>query len=148
MKARLRQFLFSTLTLLALIAVSGALYIRVAPMDVAEVHRTYPGHGPGDWPMPGGFEAVRAVGGDPQAALARLDAIILATPRTRALAGAVAEGHVSYVTRSAVWGFPDTTNVWLEGALLHIRGHLRFGGSDLGVNRRRIEGWLQALGQP
>lgn len=147
MKARLRQFLTTTLTLLALIAVSGALYIRVAPMDAEEFHRTYPGNAVGDWPMAGGFEAVRAVEGDPQAALARLDAIIRATPRTKPLAGSVAEGHVSYVTRSAVWGFPDTTNVWLEGELLHIRGHLRFGGSDMGVNRARIEGWLQALGQ-
>jgi hypothetical protein len=148
MKARLRQFLTTTLTLVALIAVSGALYVRVAPMDVAEFHRTYPGHGVGDWPMPGGFEAVRKVGGEPQAALTHLDAIIRATPRTKVLAGSVEEGHVSYVTRSAVWGFPDTTNVWLEGDLLHIRGHLRFGGSDMGVNRARIEGWLQALGQP
>jgi len=148
MKARLRQFLTTTLTLVALIALSGALYVRVAPMDVAEFHRTTPGNGVGDWPMEGGFEAVRETKGDPQAALARLDAIIRATPRTKVLAGSVGEGHVSYVTRSALWGFPDTTNVWLEGDLLHIRGQLRFGGSDLGVNRARIEGWLQALGQP
>lgn len=147
MKARLRQFLTTTLTLLALIALSGALYVRVAPMDPEEFHRTYPGHGTGDWPTAGGFEAVRAVAGGPQEVLARLDAIILATPRTHHLAGSVAEGHVSYVTRSPLWGFPDTTNVWLEGDLLHIRGHLRFGGSDMGANRARIEGWLQALGQ-
>lgn len=147
MKARLRQFVINTLTLLALIAVSGALYIRMAPMDPAELHRISAGHGVGDWPMPGGFEAVRAVEGDPQQVLARLDTIIRDTPRTTVLAGAVGEGHVSYVTRSAFWGFPDTTNVWLEGDLLHIHGQLRFGGSDLGVNRARIEGWLQALGQ-
>ncbi|MGC9371455.1 MAG: DUF1499 domain-containing protein [Paracoccaceae bacterium] len=139
--------MINTLILLALIAASGALYIRVAPMDPAEFHRTFPGHGPGDWPMPGGFEAVREVGGDPQAVLSRLDAIIRATPRTKVLSGSVQEGHVSYVTRSVFWGFPDTTNVWLEADMLHIHGHLRFGGSDLGVNRRRIEGWLQALGQ-
>nr|WP_275982246.1 DUF1499 domain-containing protein [Frigidibacter sp. ROC022] len=79
---------------------------------------------------------------DPGAEMARLDARIRATPRTRVLAGSPAEGRVSYVTRSLLWGFPDITDLWLEGAALHLRGHAVYGRSDLGVNRRRIETWL------
>ncbi len=99
----------------------------------------------GDHPEEGGFTAVRRVE-DPAAALERLIAEIEATPRTGKLAGGAEAGEASFVTRSLVWGFPDVTNVRAGGDRIEIRGHLVVGRGDLGVNRRRIEGWLDRAG--
>jgi hypothetical protein len=49
------------------------------------------------------------VQGADRAALARLDEIALATPRTTRLAGSPDEGRITWITRSALWGFPDYT---------------------------------------
>ena len=70
---------------------------------------------------------------------AALEAQIAAEPRTRKLAEGV------YASRSLIWGFPDITHVWSEDGNVHVSSHLVYGSSDLGVNRRRIEGWLAAL---
>ena len=125
------------LVLLALVV--GAAYVRLAPTDPKHWHGMPQSVSPGD--LDGG--AVRVVSGD----LAALDAIIRATPRTQVLAGDVAQGMITYVTRSRVFGFPDYTTVRQSGAQLEIYGRLRFGKSDLGVNAARIDGWLQRLGQ-
>lgn len=140
--------------LILLVAVIGlAAYIRLAPSDPAQWHRfAYPKPAPGEYPSEGGFESRRVVSG-PEV-LDRLDTIIRATPRTQLLAGSVEEGFVTYVTRSALWGFPDYTTVYLTQVdpevdgqtTLTIHGRLRFGRGDMGVNRVRIEGWLDALG--
>ena len=76
----------------------------------------------------------------------RLDALVRDTPRTQVLAGSLAQGMLTYVTRSAFFGFPDYTTVRQRGAHLEIYARLRFGRSDLGVNRARVEQWLSALG--
>jgi uncharacterized protein (DUF1499 family) len=62
------------------------------------------------------------------------------------LAGSAGEGMITFQTRSQLWGFPDHTTVAVQGDLLVIYGRLRFGKSDLGVNRARIAGWLETLG--
>lgn len=136
---------------LLLLVLGFAAYVRLAPSDPARWHRFAAPKAPGDYQSPGGFEARRVVVDD--SVLAQLDAIIRATPRTRVLAGSVEEGFITYMTRSALWGFPDYTNVYLTPndqlaggrTTLTIRGHLRFGRSDLGVNRARIEGWMAQL---
>lgn len=127
---------------LLVLGLGFAAWVRLAPVRPERWHRV-PSTATqvGDWAEPGGFEAVRQLE-KPQAALAALDAIIMASPRTTRLEGAPEDGLVTYVTRSALWGFPDITNLWIEGGRLHIRGHLIYGRSDLGVNRARIEGWL------
>ncbi len=99
----------------------------------------------GDHPEEGGFTAVRKVA-DAAAPLRRLIAEIEATPRTGKLAGSAEAGEASFVTRSLVWGFPDVTNVRAGADRVEIRGHLVIGKGDLGVNRRRIEGWLDRAG--
>ncbi len=85
----------------------------------------------------------------PPALLAALDRVARATPRTAVVAGSVAEGRITYVTRSALWAFPDYTTVAAvpvaDGASPVLLGRARFGRSDLGVNRARIEAWLAAL---
>ena len=66
-----------------------------------------------------------------------------ATPRTRALGGW--DDQRLYVTRSALWGFPDYSTVRLADGQIEIYGRLRFGKSDLGVNQARIRNWLTDL---
>jgi hypothetical protein len=123
-----------------LIAVAGLLaFIRLAPSDPMRWHQM-----PGtitDRDFEGG--AMRRAAGN----LAALDAIIRATPRTRVLAGSVADGMVTYVTRSKVFGFPDYTTVRQDRDMLEIYGRLRFGRSDLGVNAARIDRWLGRLAE-
>lgn len=143
----MRRFVINTLWLLVLIAVSGLIYIRVMPVTPEVYHKmAYPKPG-GDLPAIGAYEAVRALDTLPPDALARLNAVIVPTARTHHLAGTAAGGHVSYVTRSRVFGFPDVTNAWVSDGALHIEGRQVFGRSDLGVNEARITGWLQALEQ-
>jgi uncharacterized protein (DUF1499 family) len=97
----------------------------------------------------GGNAAPPAFAATPEEVLAALDAIARATPRTRVLAGSVAEGKITYVTRSAFWGFPDYTTVLAVpvegGAAPVIWARQRYGRGDLGVNRARVERWLAAL---
>jgi len=119
--------------------IAGMAFIRLAPSDPMRWHQM-----PDtvtDRDLDGG--AMRRVEGD----LAALDAIIRDTPRTRVLAGSAEQGMVTYITRSAVFGFPDYTTVRQAGDMLEIYGRLRFGRSDLGVNAARIDGWLGRLAE-
>lgn len=126
--------------ILLCVAVVANGYVRLAPSDPAHWHVRLDFDGNRDFD--GGVERVLEAG--PQA-LAQLDAIIRATPRTSRLAGSVVGGHVTYVTRSRVLGFPDYTTVQQQGDTLRIFARLRFGRSDLGVNRARVEQWIDAL---
>jgi uncharacterized protein (DUF1499 family) len=135
------------------LTVAFAVYVRLAPSDPARWHVSFYPKPPDTYPAADGFQIVRQID-DPAAVLARLDTIIMATPRTVRLAGSVEEGMITYVTRSKLWGFPDYTTVYagaddtIEGTfgpLLKVDGRLRFGQSDMGVNRARIEGWLAEL---
>lgn len=124
-----------------LLVVVGLLaYIRLAPTDPARWHQPIEAEADAD-PEGGAIRVVDA-GED---ALARLHEIALDTPRTRVLAGSVEEGRVTYVTRSLVFGFPDYTTAEVADGQLRIFGRLRFGRSDMGVNRARIEDWLVQL---
>lgn len=82
----------------------------------------------------------------------RFDEIALAAPHTQAVAGSAAEGHVTYVQRSPLWGFPDYVSVRFieadDGAgssTLAIFSRSRFGRRDLGVNKKRVASWLASL---
>lgn len=72
-------------------------------------------------------------------------AVALATPRTVVLAGSPSEARMSFVTRSALWGFPDVTTIGVretvEGTEVAIFARLRFGKSDIGVNGKRVMAW-------
>ncbi|CUH80950.1 hypothetical protein TRM7557_03150 [Tritonibacter multivorans] len=123
----------------AMLGVLGlGAWVRLAPSDPARWHQ--PLEFTTDDTLPGGVQR-RVDGGD----LAALDVIIRATPRTSVLAGSVAEGRVTYITRSLVWNFPDYTTVQQKGDDLLIFARLRFGGSDLGVNRKRVSRWLDQM---
>ncbi|WP_037316069.1 DUF1499 domain-containing protein [Ruegeria halocynthiae] len=126
--------------LLVVLIVVGAGYIRLAPSD-PEFWHVAP-QVQADQDLEGGVLRVVETGPD---GLARLDAIARETSRTTVLAGSVEDGMITYVTRSLVFGFPDYTTVQQDGDVLRIHGRLRFGESDLGVNRERVDGWLALL---
>lgn len=79
------------------------------------------------------------------------DAVALGENATHVLAGSADSGHVTYVQRSALFGFPDYVSVkFLDaddgGSTLVVFSRSRFGQSDLGVNKKRVVRWLDALG--
>ncbi|RDC72516.1 DUF1499 domain-containing protein [Rhodovulum sp. 12E13] len=138
---------------IVVVVLGFAAWVRLAPTDPAAWHVDPASAEPG----PGRF-VVNPEGGDadgpllampPREALAALDAIARDTPRTRAIAGSVEEGRITYLTRSALWGFPDFTTVEAVpaegGSRLVIFARLRFGQDDMGVNEARVRGWLSQL---
>jgi len=115
-------------------------YVRLAPSDPAVWHV--------DPPVTGDEthrNAAKRLIENGAAQMAALHKVVLETPRTRVLAGDLESGHVTYVTRSALWGFPDYTTVKRSDGDLLIWGRARFGASDMGVNAARIDGWLRAV---
>ncbi|MDW4497616.1 DUF1499 domain-containing protein [Sulfitobacter sp. D35] len=126
---------------IVLVVVIGLLaYIRLAPSDPARWHQPVPYSENTD--MQSG--AARVIKAEPNA-LARIDAAARGLQRTSVLAGSVEEGRITYVTRSAVFGFPDYTTVEQNDKQLKLYARQRFGRSDFGVNRDRLEQLLAAL---
>lgn len=144
------------LAILALFGVAAVmLYIRYTPTDPAAWHvdpraATRPDT-PNSW-------LIRPVGGDaaaPEFALAApelaalVDAVIAAQPRTHPIAGSVEAGHITYVTRTPIMGYPDYVSVRVfataTGAGLAMFSRSRFGHSDLGMNRRRLDDWMARI---
>ena len=78
-------------------------------------------------------------------ALKQFDEVARADPARTLVAGSVEDGMVTYITRSKVFGFPDYTTAQQQGAILRIYARLRFGRSDLGVNRARVEAWIAQM---
>ena len=123
---------------------AGLAYVRLAPTDVSKWHPIETQvRAVGDYPALGQFLAVRA--GD-TSALARIDAVARAWPRTRLVAGQVQDGQITFVTRSRLIGFPDYTTVSLDGGQIQIFARLRFGLRDFGVNEARVRAWLKETG--
>ena len=141
--------------LLAVLVLFGA-WVRLAPVDAARWHIDPIAAGsPGaaGWLVrnQGGDSVAPVYAATPAQVLTAFDAIALSTPRTRVVAGSVGDGRITYETRSRLWGFPDYTTVAAQpvsdGAGLAVLGRARFGQSDVGVNRARIEAWQIALGE-
>ncbi|MEM8631146.1 MAG: DUF1499 domain-containing protein [Pseudomonadota bacterium] len=140
---------------LILVAVIGVLaYIRLAPSDpdhwnVDPLTATSPAPG-GVLMLPEGGDMTSPVFSmTPPELLTAFDRIARGTPRTSVLAGSVEAGRITYIVRSRVFGFPDYVTVAAvpadDGAQLAVLSRLRFGSSDLGVNKARLEGWLAQL---
>lgn len=133
------------LSLAALILlIAGAMaWVRLAPDDPARWQV------PVDSPGAGARATVLLADPDPAAVLARLDRIALATARTRRLAGSPGAGRITWVTRSALFGFPDYTTAEArpEGRAtrLALWARQRYGRGDFGVNQARLDDWLARL---
>ncbi|MEM1363767.1 MAG: DUF1499 domain-containing protein [Pseudomonadota bacterium] len=148
-----RRMLVWGLFVVLVLGAAFAAYVRLAPSDPATwqvdpitvVPPTSPNYalvrpGEGDDPV---FAAT------PDALLSALNQIALAAPRVTPLAGSVDSGEITFVARSALWGFPDYISVKAvpagDGAQLAIFSRSRFGHSDMGVNAARITSWMDAL---
>lgn len=143
----MRRMAILALLAVVLAAAGFAAWVRLAPSDPARWH-TDPVAGVAG---PNSAVARLRLPLPPEAALAALDAVALAGPRTVRLAGSPAEGRITWVTRSRLMGFPDyTTAAALPegegGSLVILFARSRFGRSDLGVNAARLDRWIAALG--
>jgi uncharacterized protein (DUF1499 family) len=87
-----------------------------------------------DWPV-----------ADPQAALAALQPVLAAMPRTALLEQT--ETYLHATASSALFGFVDDVELYADTAhgLLQARSVSRLGDSDLGVNGRRLAALQQSL---
>lgn len=132
------------IVLVVLALAAAAAYVRLAPVPQDRLYAMPGPMEPGEHLSAGAFKAVIPLADLPENAEARLYEIIKATPRTDLTGRAVARPK-AFVTRSALWGFPDVTVVWTQDDRLHIHGGLVFGAADLGVNAARIQGWLDQL---
>jgi len=123
-----------------------AAYVRLGPDVVERWHQPLAlmPTASGIVDEPGGARGFLPMA-DAGAGLDRLAALVEATPRATRLAGSVDEGRITWVVRSAVWGFPDyvTAEAGPEG--LAVWSRLRYGRSDLGMNRARLEAWFARL---
>ena len=146
--------------LLVLIVLGFGLYVRFAPSDAARWHLPLPTdsialadcrlsiqQGRGD------ARVACLLPGAPTEVLMALDQVAMTSPRTTRLAGSWADGRITWITRSALWGFPDYTTAQVtpgpDGkSRLDIHARLRFGQSDLGVNTARLADWLGRLAVP
>lgn len=136
--------------LLAGLVAFGA-YVRLAPSDPARWHVAPGGAGPWGEIVAGEASATLRLGPDrgaPSDLLARLEAVVLATPHTVRLAGSLAEGRITWVTRSPLWGFPDYTTAEARPDGLYLHARNRFGRGDMGVNAARLRDWLNRLQSP
>ena len=149
---------FRTMTLtfaFVLIAALGLLaYIRLAPSDPAVWHIspvTAAEAGQGRCldaitTQTNGARVACLSPDTPETLLSKLDAIALATPRTTRLAGTPQSGRITWVTRTALMGYPDYTTaeatVTPQGTRLDIFARQRFGKADFGVNAARLTVWL------
>lgn len=90
--------------------------------------------------------------GTPVELIDRFDAVARAAPRVEVVAGGPEDLFVTYVQRSRWIGFPDYISVRAvpdgDGASLIVWSRSRYGHSDLGVNRARVDEWIAALGPP
>lgn len=144
------------LVALVVATVLGMGWIRLAPDDPARWHLDSRMVSRPETPN---FHLLRMGDGDaaapifdmsPNALADRLDTIARAQGATL-LAGQVSSGHMTYMTRSRVMGFPDYTTVLIEpagdGSMLTAFARARYGYSDMGANRARLQRWVEALGE-
>jgi uncharacterized protein (DUF1499 family) len=144
--------------------VAFAAYVRLAPSDPAVWHvSALPALPPTGHYVITALDAPGAITstmnsarayielpGSPSSVLRRLDAIAMATPGTERLAGSPEERHITWVTRSALWGFPDYTTAQagvsdVATTDVAIFARSRFGKGDMGVNAARLKDWLSRL---
>lgn len=144
------------ITAFGIVAALGLLaYIRLAPSDPAVWHIspvTAAAVGQGSCldaivTQTNGARVACLSTDSPESFLSRLDAIALATPRTNRFAGTPQVGRITWITRTALMGYPDYTTAEVTltptGTRLDIHARQRFGAGDWGVNAARLSAWLK-----
>lgn len=131
---------------LLLLVLALVLYVNFAPTREADWHVA-----PDDAPDPGdgGVKGSETFDAAPDRVFAAIEAVAADWPKARLIAGSAEEGILTYEVRSRVIGFPDYVTLKVSGdragSKLDYVSRLRFGRSDLGVNRQRMEAWLGAV---
>ncbi len=133
-----RVMMLGWVILAAVVVVLG--FIRLAPSDPLDWN-TQPELSEDKEFRGGVFRVVRTGPGGLEA----FDRIASHAPRTKLLAGSVEDQMTTYVTRTKLFGFPDYTTARQDGDFLKVYARLRFGRSDLGVNKARIDAWLAQM---
>jgi len=151
--------ILKSLLILVVLSVFGmALYVRLAPSKSAAWHvDPMTAHLPD---TPNAFLQKPGEGQYPSLEFDRdahslaqiFDALILATPHSRRLAGQPSDLFVTYVVRTPLMRFPDYVSMRFidlgEGrATYAVFSRSRFGHSDLGVNKKRFMSWVKRLSQ-
>jgi uncharacterized protein (DUF1499 family) len=151
---RMRRIVLPLVLVAGAVTVAGAGYVRLAPIEPAEWHadpETAPSTGrPNEWrAAEGGDVPPLRLDAPPRAVAAAFDAVALGEPGVTRLAGDPEEGHATYVARSRFVGFPDLVSMRAvaegEGTRLSVWSRSRWGYSDMGVNRARLEDWLDRV---
>ncbi|QDY68701.1 DUF1499 domain-containing protein [Qingshengfaniella alkalisoli] len=149
------QILINTAIIIAVLVAAFGLWVRVAPSNEARWH-VDPLRVEG-WSKAQGYlvrpnngdAATPVFNEDAEGVLMAFDQIAMSTPRVIHLAGSVDTGMLTYEIRSLVWGFPDYLTVHAVpddgGTSLAIWSRARYGKSDMGVNRKRVEDWLSQM---
>ena len=166
-RRNIRIMLFLLVPLLAVLTagVGAAIAVRKADVKADEWHvdpTTAPPTGNPNWyrltpdSVPAdrdgqrdGSAPVFAV--DAATLAAAFDAVALGDERVEVIAGSATDGFVTYMQRSALFGFPDFVSVkFLDvegGSSLSIFARAQFGKSDLNVNEQRVNTWVDATAQ-
>ena len=126
--------------ILAILVIGFLAYVRLAPSDPARWHVSVTAKA--NETMAGG--AIRVVP-NKDGAWDALNIALAGFERTHLLAGSVEQGHVTYVTRSKLIGFPDYTTLEKSGDSIKLYARLRFGSSDMGVNAARLDALVKLL---
>lgn len=119
--------------IIALLVLAVA-YVRLAPVDEDKVHAPVTASEDED----GKGHCIRVTLAFP-GLLNRIDETMRALPRTTVVAGSTHEQRITYMTRSKAIGFPDFTTVQEVDGQIRLYARLRFGRSDMGVNRARLK---------
>lgn len=82
-----------------------------------------------------------------------VDRFAMAQPHTERLAGSPEAGFVTYVQRTPLVRYPDyisvkTVDLGDGKSALAILSRSRFGKSDIGVNKARMDAWLAGIDAP
>jgi uncharacterized protein (DUF1499 family) len=148
----MRIFILIVVTLGLLAAVALAVYMRQYPMPAERWHvdpaAVAPRDGSRNSYLSRGQDAPRLTGTPLEVAM-RLDQ---AAKEDRAvlIAGDPASGHMTYVARSRVFGFPDAVSIRLheegDATRVDVFSRSAVGDYDWGVNRGRVMRWIAAAG--
>lgn len=137
------------------LAIAVGTYVRMAPLD-PDVWHTDPETAerpgtPNDFLLgPGGDVPALATDVGPTALFNRLDRDLMRQPGVSVLKLDPVAHLYTYVQRSKLMGYPDIINIRItpegQGSRLSIWSRSRYGQSDLGVNKARVEAMLTRTG--
>lgn len=133
------------LAIVGIAALAGIAFVRMTGSDPARWHvdpvSVQPSEKPNDY-LIAGPDALRFAQ-SAQKVAEKMHALLGAEPRTERLAGEPDGTWATYVQRSAIIGYPDYLSFHVEeretGSVVAIYSRSRYGYSDMGMNKKRVE---------